>query len=121
MSLPVAQITCTGCYFRAPVRPTIVKLEYLLDDGSRFQAGRRIGWCHSCNTIVEIERADAKELAIDIKNSEESLSIHLELQSQDPGHMIESFPISRIIEWDQNDLENTRKFASIIAGSALRS
>jgi len=115
MSLPIAQITCTGCDFRAPVHPTIVTLEYLLDDGSRIQAGRRVGWCYSCNTIVEIEDADAKELAVDIKNAEDSLRIHLDLQSQDPSHLIESFPISRIIEWDQNDLENARKFASIIA------
>ena len=115
MSLSVPHISCTGCNFHKGILPTRVKFESLTGEGDRLQASRSIGWCCTCNTIVEMEITDVKELAKDVATLENELLGFRTLQIYDPEHKDGSFTISQLIEWSQNDLGKTRRFVDAIA------
>ena len=55
MSIRNTSIRCTSCDFESMLVHRSISLVYQLPDGEEFIAGRRFGWCHSCNGIRNIE------------------------------------------------------------------
>lgn len=55
MSTRNTPICCTGCDFESMLVHRPISLVYQLPNGDEFIAGRRFGWCSSCNDIRSIE------------------------------------------------------------------
>jgi len=61
MSWPVTIFTCTRCDFRQGDTHTWGIREYVLADGVRVSVPRRLGWCHSCQSIAAVEDLSGDE------------------------------------------------------------
>lgn len=55
MSAPNIKIRCGSCEFRAVLSRRPISLAYQLPSGETLTTGRRFGWCHTCNTVTDIE------------------------------------------------------------------
>jgi hypothetical protein len=55
MSTRNTPIRCTSCDFESVLVHSPISLVYQLPNGEEFIAGRRFGWCSSCNGIRNIE------------------------------------------------------------------
>ena len=74
MSVPSRKIVCTGCSFEGWMKYRPMLLVYELDNEITFEVGRNYGWCHSCDSVRDIEPYfDISELSQNIRNLENEL------------------------------------------------
>ena len=65
MSLPLANIYCTGCDFETRDLYRPIRIVYRWASGKQLETGRQKGWCYHCDDYRDIENMDPERLASD--------------------------------------------------------
>ena len=74
MSLPLANIYCTGCDFETRDLCRPIRIVYRWPSGKELEAGRQKGWCYHCDNYCNIENMDPERLASDRAEKEQQRS-----------------------------------------------
>jgi hypothetical protein len=78
MSVPYSIIFCEKCHATWSSLILNGYFEYILTNGHCVNVERNLGWCHSCNSVVPVERLPRKdEVTANLQDAERALSQEL--------------------------------------------
>ena len=104
MSTHATDIRCRGCDFKGVISYRGITLRYHFPSGNTVTGYCNRGWCHSCETIREIERP------LDVSEIEEKIQ---ELQQQKPRGLF-AYIFGNGSQQRESDLEATKNLQAVL-------